>query len=260
MNVEKTIGFIGGGRVTRILLKGFENRNIVFSEITVSDVNAEALNSLQKTFLGIRLAPNDNRAPAGSEIVFLALHPPAIPAVLEDIGSSLKAETVLVSLAPKITIARLAAALKGFPRVARMIPNACSIVNAGYNPLVFGGGIGAAEQERLRELFGAFGECPEVKEETLEAYAILTAMGPTYFWPQWIELENLAGSFGLGPEDARPALARMLEGSVRTLFSSGLSAEEVLDLIPVKPLDEHQTAIKEMYRTNLTALFNKLKS
>ncbi len=37
----KTIGFIGGGRITGILLHAFENSGISLEKVTVSDINQE---------------------------------------------------------------------------------------------------------------------------------------------------------------------------------------------------------------------------
>jgi pyrroline-5-carboxylate reductase len=42
-SMKHSIGFIGGGRVTKILLQGFKNRNVEFSRIVVTDTNSEVL-------------------------------------------------------------------------------------------------------------------------------------------------------------------------------------------------------------------------
>ena len=113
-----------------------------------------------------------------------------------------------------------------------MIPNAASIIGEGYNPVSFASGLGASEKSRISELLKPLGLCPEVDEGKLEAYAILTAMGPTYLWFQLRELLSIAESFGLSPEEARSGASAMVAGAERTLFGSGLTAEEVVDLIP----------------------------
>ena len=104
------------------------------------------------------------------------------------------------------------------------------------------------------------GECPEVVESKLEAYAIVTAMGPTYLWFQWQELQDLSESFGMTSAEAETGIAEMIAGAAKTLFGSGLAAEEVVDLIPVKPLGEEETIIRSMYKSKLTPLYEKLKS
>jgi len=43
------------------------------------------------------------------------------------------------------------------------------------------------------------------------------------------------------------------------MYNSGLSATEVIDLIPVKPIGEHEQQIAEIYKTKLLGLFEKIK-
>ncbi len=140
-----------------------------------------------------------------------------------------------------------------------MIPNAPSVVNEGYNPVAFGPGITKKEKEDLSRLFKKLGDCPEVDEEKLEAYAIITAMGPTYLWFQLFELFDLGKSFGLTDKQAWKGIKKMLKGALETIDESGLSPDEVMDLIPVKPLGEDEAMIRNAYRTKLTGLYQKLK-
>jgi pyrroline-5-carboxylate reductase len=43
------------------------------------------------------------------------------------------------------------------------------------------------------------------------------------------------------------------------MFKSGLAQNEVIDLIPVKPIGENEAQINEIYRSKLPALFEKIK-
>jgi pyrroline-5-carboxylate reductase len=91
----------------------------------------------------------------------------------------LKPTAILVSLAPKFTIAKLSALLGGFARIARSNPNAPSVVGAGFNPIVFAPALTAADRATIAALFAPLGDSPEVAEEKIEAFAVFTAMGPT---------------------------------------------------------------------------------
>ena len=108
-------------------------------------------------------------------------------------------------------------------------------------------------------MFNNLGKTPEVTEEKLEAYAIITAMGPTYFWPQWLQLQKLGQDFGLTDEELRIAMPSMLNSSVDILYHSEFSSEEVLDLIPVYPLKDNEVEINQIFQNKLTGLHNKLK-
>jgi pyrroline-5-carboxylate reductase len=255
---NQTIGFVGGGRVTRIFLEGWKRANALPANLVVSDCNAETLAKLQARFPTMEPAAGRNAA-AAQDIVFLAVHPPVMAEVAAGIKGSLKPGALVVSLAPKFTIAKLTELVGGFARLARVIPNAPSVVNFGFNPVAFAPALTSADKKDLIALLSPLGECPEVAEEKLEAYAILTAMGPTYLWFQLQALREVAAGFGLSDAEIAPALKRMVCGGARTLLESGLTPAEVMDLIPVKPLAEMEPQVAEMYRTRLPGLYQKIK-
>ena len=256
---EGTLGFIGGGRVARIILGGLRKAGKMPAQIVASDTDPDVLKKLQAGFPTVEAASN-NREPAAQDFVFLALHPPAIAGSLAEIKDCLKPDAILLSLAPKLSIAKLKDLLGGFDRIVRLIPNAASIIGEGFNPIVFSGAFNQQAREEIKAFLGALGKCPEVVENKLEAYAVITAMGPTYLWFQLEELRGMAESFGMAPAEASAGIAEMAYGAVNTLFGSGMVAEEVMDLIPVKPLGEEEKIIRAMYKSKLAPLYEKLKS
>jgi len=257
--VGQAIGFVGAGRVARIILGGLKKAGRMPAKIVASDVNADVLKQLKSAFPEAQTVLNNNREAASQDLVFLGLHPPAMPGSLAEIKDSLRPGAIVISLAPKLSIARLTEGLAGFDRIARLIPNAASIIGEGYNPVAFSGALSLQEKEQIVHLLSPLGKCPEVAEDKLEAYAVVTAMGPTYLWFQWHELRNLAESFGMSAKEAETGVAEMVAGAIKTLVGSGMPADEVMDLIPVKPLGEEEANIKAMYRARLEPLYKKLK-
>ena len=253
-----TVGFVGGGRITAIFLHALGGRGLALDRVTVSDTNSEVLAKLKARFPGITTTAVNGEA-AACERVFLALHPPALKAVLPEIAPRVGKTAVVVSLAPVLTLAKLSEMLGGFTRLARVLPNAPSIVRAGFNPVAFADGLPPEARTEIEALLDDLGAHPAVPEATLEAYAILAAMGPTYFWFQWQTLRESAASFGLAPAEADRALRAMLDGAVRTFFDAGLTGEQVLDLVPVKPLAEAEPQIRQAYLDVLPRLHAKLK-
>lgn len=256
---SKTIGFVGGGRITRIILAGWHKAGAIPTHVVVSDASDAVLANLKAEWPPVRTIPNGNVEAAGQDIVFLAVHPPALAEVAAQIKSSLKSSAILVSLAPKFTISKLSQLLGGFNRIVRVIPNAPNIVGAGFDPMTFSSALSNADRRSILDLWEPLGSCPAVAEEKLEAYAILTAQGPTFFWYQFYELCNLAQSFGLTAQEAQIGLEKMIHGAVQTMLHSGLSPEEVKDLIPVKPMGESEASMVEAYRTRLAGVMQKIK-
>jgi len=163
--MEKSLGFIGGGRITRIMLGGFQRAGKLPSDIVVSDNNEAVLQSLRDEFPGITTALNDNAAPSSQDLVFLALHPPAMGALLSDIKSVLKPGAIVISLAPKLSIAKLSELLGGFHRIARSIPNAPSLVNKGYNPIAFSSALSQNETDELKKYSDISASVPPRKKK-----------------------------------------------------------------------------------------------
>jgi len=256
---ELSVGFIGGGRVVGILLEGWRRAQRLPGTVVVSDCNVEPLNRLKGRFPEVRAAVETAGLAAEQNVVFLAVPPPVLAEVATSLRGTVGADSIVVSLAPKFTIAKLTQLLGGVSRVARVIPNAPSVVNFGFNPVCFSPALGAADRAKLLGLLEPLGDSPEVAETKLEAYALLTAMGPTYLWFQLQALRELAGGFGLSDAETAAALKRMVCGSARTLLESGLSPAEVMDLVPVKPLAEMEAPVLEAYRSKLPSLFQKIK-
>lgn len=255
--MDWSVGFIGGGRITRIFLDGWKKEGKLPAIIRVSDSNPDVLKTLQTKHPEIEVSSENVKA-AECDVVFLALHPPAIGGILEGVKSVLRHDAILISLAPKWTIDKLSAALGGFNRIIRMIPNAPSAIGEGYNPVAFSNKIDDDEKKDMLRLFKALGDCPEVEESKLEAYAILSAMGPTYLWFQMQKLRELGAFFGLKEQETDKVLYKMVKGANKTLFKSGLAYADVVNLIPVKPLGEDEPGIRQIYETRLTSLYSKL--
>lgn len=255
---QQTVGFIGAGRAAKILLGGWERAGRMPSCVVLYDCEAQACEELQS--LGSEIEATGRVADAAAQdVVFLAVHPPVMKDAVETAKAHLKSDAIVVSLAPKFTIAKLAELLGGFNRVARMIPNAPAIICRGFNPLAFGEALDASDRHTLDQLFQSLGECPEVDESHLEAYAILSAMGPTYFWPQIYALRSLGKTFGLTDEATMEALDKMLWGTMATIRESDLSPAQVQDLIPVKPMAEEVEVLCGAYERRLQGLMQKIK-
>ena len=249
-------GFVGGGRVARVLVGGWRHAGEMPAWVLVNEPDDAAFGRLVEMCPDVRRSSLEDAAEA--DVVFLALHPPALAAVLPAVRPLLDARAVVVSLAPKIPLSALAAGL-GTGRVVRMIPNAPSIIGRGYNPVALGAGVDAPARQALSALFAPWGPWPEVDERDLEAYAILTGMGPTYFWYQWQALREVAGQMGMPAEQADQALQSMLDGALATLLRGGLPPAAVMDLIPVRPLAAIEPSVAAAYREALPALFAKIR-
>jgi len=252
-----SIGFIGGGRITRIFLQGFKNKLVVFESVKVYEPNIETLEALTISFPEIENAETVENI-AIQQLVIIAVHPPVVMETLHKIREKVNTNTIVVSLSPKITIEKMASVLPT-KKLVRMIPNATSYINEGFNPVTFHPEMDEKEKKQLMKLFKTLGKTFETEEGKLESYAIVSAMLPTYFWFQWFEVERIAKETGLTIKEARKAVKSTMKKAVKLYYNSGLTPAEVMDLIPVKPIGSNETEITDILDTRLIGLFEKIK-
>lgn len=253
----KSLGFIGGGRITRIILHAIGNKT-EFKSIVVYDTNAAILEELRIQYPSITLA-NSVLEPAQQDIVFIALHPPVIIETLHEVKDKVRTGSVIISLAPKITLQKMSEILPHVKNIVRLIPNATSIINEGYNPVSFSETMSEWKKQTILSLLRRMGHTFEVPENKLESYAIMSAMLPTYFWFQWKELIEIGCKVGLSEEESLNSVRDTMLAALRTYFYAGLTSDQVIDLIPVKPIGDKEADFKAVYQEKLIPLFQKIK-
>jgi pyrroline-5-carboxylate reductase len=116
------------------------------------------------------------------------------------------------------------------------------------------------EKRNLLSLLSILGDVREVPESQLEAYAIITAMGPTYLWFQLYKLLSLAESFGIPRENALEGIVKMSAGAGMMMADCDLTPEAIMDLVAVRPLKDDESMFASAYDARLQPLYAKLKA
>lgn len=250
----KTLSFVGGGRITRIILKGLSNKGIL-PDTTVYDISEDAGKSIQASFEGVKIARNIEDA-LKADVVVIALMPKIMMENAEILRKGLSADSFVLTLAPKLKLSKVQELL-GITRAARMNPSAPSIVNKGFNPVSFSEGSSDSEKNIIREIFGALGEIPEVDDRLIDAFAVVSAMGYTYFDYQFAMLASLAKEFDVPDDLVKKSMKTLAEGVAETVLNGNLG-NDALDLVPARPLKNIEETVKVAMRTTLTAQFEML--
>jgi pyrroline-5-carboxylate reductase len=255
---QRAVGFVGGGRVTSVVLGGFARAGVTWQRLVVSDPNPSALDRLRRGQSTIDCTAHDREA-AAQETVFLAVPAAAAPAVAEEIRGVLRPQAVLISLVPGISIETLSAMLGGFLRLARTLPAPASMVRAGVNPVAFAPGLPRQERSDVLRLLRTLGDCHEVAEPKLEPYALCTTAAASCLLPQLYQVLASSEHCGLSADEARAALEGTVSGTLRLMLESGLPASEVKDLAAPCALGEDEAAVVEMLRQRLAAACTALR-
>lgn len=257
-DINYRIGFVGAGRIGKIFLEAWRKANLSNLSITLFDTDPDKSAELAKTYRNCTATSGIDELVNSCSILFLAIHPPAFQHVMPEIKRCSGKPELIISLSPKITIKQVQEGT-GVNQIIRSIPNAPSVIGKGYNVYAAGPTVSIQIIKEINYLFSPLGEFVRVDEELLESYAAITGMGPTYLWFLFNHLHALAIKFGIPEQDAADAVNAMLIGASETLFTSGLSKEQILDLIPAYPLKPKESEITRIYSEAIESLYNKLK-
>jgi pyrroline-5-carboxylate reductase len=216
-----TVGFIGAGQMARALARGFVQAGLVSSDqVSACDLVSAALDQFTAEVPSARRLKSNLQVVEGAEVVFLAVKPQAMPAVLEELAGKIPAETLVISIAAGVTLAKLCGGLKT-ERVIRVMPNTPCLVGQGAAAYALGGGAMAADGELAEKLLGAVGMAARVDEKLLDAVTGLSGSGPAFVYMMIEALSDGGVRVGL-PRDLATALAaQTVRGAAEMVLREG---------------------------------------
>nr|XP_006818555.1 PREDICTED: pyrroline-5-carboxylate reductase 2-like isoform X2 [Saccoglossus kowalevskii] len=173
------IAIVGAGKIGQAIARGFVRAGLVSADrIISSSPSRECLTEMGR--LGVRTTYDNMDAVKPSNIVFLAVKPNIMPAVLDEIAPVINERHLVVSLAAGITIDFLEQKLPANARVIRVMCNTPCIVGEGAT--VFSRGSAAKQTDSIivQKFFTSLGFCDEGDESILDAVTGVSGSGPAY--------------------------------------------------------------------------------
>ena len=161
------IGFIGMGNMGYAMLKGalaaFSPSDIIFS--SPDREKCERISSET----GVRFAESNAECGNNAKYIVLAVKPQMYPTVLKNIVNVVTEESIIISIAPGITIASIKNALGSNIRVVRAMPNTPALIGEGmtgvsYNMTDFS----FDERDVIDKFFNSFGKVVYVDEKLMD--------------------------------------------------------------------------------------------
>lgn len=103
-----SVGFIGAGQLAFALARGFTAAGVLAAhKITASspDTDLPTVSGLRK--MGVNFTVSNKDTVKSSDVLFLAVKPPIIPFILEEVGPDIEARHIVVSCAAGVTISSI---------------------------------------------------------------------------------------------------------------------------------------------------------
>ncbi len=218
-----TIGFIGCGKMGCALMSSIIKNTT--HKIIGSDKSEEYLKTIK---LNIRTTTDNKELAKRSQIIFLAVKPQDMSAVLKEIKPEIKNQ-LIVSIAAGIPMRKISVALN-HNKIIRVMPNTPCLVGAmaaGYSV----GDVSQKESQEIKKILSSAGIAFEVDEEHLDAITALSGSGPAFFAAFIQHFTDAAAKDGLPKDIALKLACQTALGTGKLLLEKNMLPEELIAMV-----------------------------
>jgi pyrroline-5-carboxylate reductase len=258
--LDMKVAFIGAGKMGGALLERLLDAGSVSkTDVLACDLNENRLNELRER-LHIDVSRDNKRGAKFGDLVVVAVMPKQVRGVLEEIRSEISESKVVMSVAALVSTASIEEALAKEVEVARVMPNIPSLTGSGFNLVCYGKNMKEEGKDRLKHVLSAWGEYREVREEDIETYTVISAMGPTYFLPYIDTLVRFGTDNGLAEKEARDAACLTMKGTAETAARTSIPVDDLKNMIGSQPLKDKEPVLRLMLREALDKALEDLRA
>lgn len=226
------LGFIGCGKMASAIIKGIISSGTKF-EIKGSELNPDIAYEAQNR-LKIPVLTDNKMLALDSDIIFIAVKPNCVSAVLEDIKGELTSEKLIVSIAAGVKTSKIEEII-GDMRVVRVMPNTPALVLEGMSAICKGK---HAKEDDVNTVFGLLkniGKCIEVQENQMDIVTAISGSGPAFFYKVIEDIARAGEKLGLEYDKALLLATQTALGSANMVFNKAdLSLQTLIDNVATK--------------------------
>ncbi len=161
---------------------------------------------------------------SGSDLIFLAVKPQDLIALLSEIKEFLSSETLLVSLAAGKKTSVIREAVGGKNPVIRVMPNTPMVLGAGVSAISPGEGVSKVDLEWVAQVLQSGGRAIVLDEDLQDAVTAVSGSGPAYFFAFIEGMVKAGEDLGLSTSEASTLAIATIKGAAVMLEDSGKSA------------------------------------
>jgi pyrroline-5-carboxylate reductase len=210
---DRKIALLGAGKIGETLLAGLLEAGVVeAANVTVTAGHPQRLDELRGRF-GVTGTLSNAMAAERADVVLLSVKPQTVPAVLDDVGSVLRPDQLLISIAASVSTAFIEKRLREPVPVVRAMPNTPVLLKMGMTGIAGGAHATADHLQLATFVFSAVGRTVVVDEKHMDAVTGLSASGPAYIYVIIESLAEAGVKVGLPREVATLLAAQTVVGA-----------------------------------------------
>ena len=246
------VAVLGAGKIGEALLAGLLAAGRTTDELLFTERHPERAAELTARLgvAGVDVAD----AAARAEVLVVAVKPQDIDALLEDVGTSLSTDQIVLSVAAAISTAYIETRIADGVPVVRAMPNAPSVVHEGMAGIAAGSHAGDAQLALAEEVLAHLGRVVRVPEDTMDAVTALSGSGPAYFALLAEAMIEAGILLGVSREISTTLVVQTMFGTAKQLRDQGMHPVELRESV-TSPGGTTIAAIRELEQAGVRAAF-----
>ncbi|MCR4618680.1 MAG: pyrroline-5-carboxylate reductase [Lachnospiraceae bacterium] len=228
------IGFIGLGNMAKAIIGGILKDKIIPAKDIIGSDKSEACRKAVAKDLKITVYDSNVKVVKESDILFFAVKPQFLPEVLEEIKSSVKKTTVIVSIVAGKTIGYLedGLAVKGKKlKIVRCMPNTPALVGEGCTGVSPNANVTDKELSKVLDILSSFGKAHVVSEKLMDAVGAVSGSSPAFVFMFIEAMADGAVAGGMPRAQAYEFAAQAVLGSAKLVLETGKHPGELKDMV-----------------------------
>jgi pyrroline-5-carboxylate reductase len=178
IDAQPRVAILGAGKIGEALLAGLLSSG--WTNLAVSVRRPERVTELRERH-GVEATLSNAEAITGAKVLVVAVKPQDLGVLLEEIGSLITPEQVVVSVAAAIPTSFIERHLGADVPVVRAMPNAPSTVHEGIAGVCIGRHGSPEDLALAQTVLAAVGHSVSVPEPYMDAVTAVSGSGPAYF-------------------------------------------------------------------------------
>lgn len=229
--MNKKIGIIGVGNMGGGILAGIINTHTATcSQIMVSDKSEALLNSLQAKH-GIYVTTDNTKTAAFADILFLAVKPFLLEAVIKEIHTCITPSTIIVSVAAGKTISFISELFDKEIKLVRIMPNLAALVGDSMTAYVPTPSVTQNELADVLLLLNSFGKATQLTEGLMDIFTAISGSAPAYICTMLDAMADAAVLGGVPRQAAYTIVEQAMLGTAKYLLETGTTPSALKDMV-----------------------------
>jgi pyrroline-5-carboxylate reductase len=219
-SLDRRIGIVGAGAMGRALLRGFLAGGVPPERLWAATHSGGSAAEVEAE-LGVTTRVDYATFVAQSDAIVIAVKPQQVASVTAALrAAGLRPNTLVISVAAGVKLARLEAELGAAQPVVRVMSNTPCFVREGMTAIAPGTHASAEDLALAERLFLAVGKCLVLEERHFDAVTAISGSGPAYIYLIIEALTDAGVRVGLPRDVALTLVTQTVSGAAKMVASS----------------------------------------